>query len=49
MWFGVGAAIAICAVVAVVLGVLNENLPFKEREIMEGVARPASRWPASPT
>ena len=37
MWLGVGAALAICAVVAVILGVLNENLPFKEREIMEGV------------
>jgi high-affinity iron transporter len=37
MWIGVGAAIAICVVVAVVLGLLNENLPFKEREIMEGV------------
>jgi high-affinity iron transporter len=37
MWIGVGVAIAICAVVAVVLSVIGENLPFKQREIMEGV------------
>ena len=37
MWIGVAAAIAICAAVAVVLSVIGENLPFKQREIMEGV------------
>ena len=37
MWIGVVAAIAICAAVAVVLSVIGENLPFKQREIMEGV------------
>ncbi|HEY6567015.1 MAG TPA: iron uptake transporter permease EfeU [Actinomycetota bacterium] len=37
MWIGVGAAVAICAAIAVVLSIVGESLPFKEREIMEGV------------
>jgi high-affinity iron transporter len=37
MWLGVAIAIALCIGVAVVLSVIGENLPFKQREIMEGV------------
>ena len=37
MWLGVAIAIALCVGVAVVLSVIGENLPFKQRESMEGV------------
>jgi high-affinity iron transporter len=37
MWLGVAIAIALCLGVAIVLSIIGENLPFKQREIMEGV------------
>jgi len=37
MWLGVAIAIALCIGVAAVLSIIGENLPFKQREIMEGV------------
>jgi high-affinity iron transporter len=36
MWLGVAVAIALCAAVAIVLRVIGESLPFKQREILEG-------------
>lgn len=36
MWIGVGLAIGLCVAVAVVLQVVGESLPFKQREVMEG-------------
>jgi high-affinity iron transporter len=36
MWLGVGIAVALCVGVAIVLQVIGESLPFKQREIMEG-------------
>jgi high-affinity iron transporter len=36
MWIGVALAAALCALVALVLDQVNESLPFKQREIMEG-------------
>ncbi|MET0799804.1 MAG: iron uptake transporter permease EfeU [Actinomycetota bacterium] len=36
MWLGVGIAVALCAGVAIVLQVIGESLPLKQREIMEG-------------
>ncbi len=40
MWLGVVVAIALCAAVAIVLRVIGESLPFKQREILEGASRP---------
>ena len=37
MWFGVGIAIALCTAVAVVLRLVGESLPFRQREFLEGV------------
>ena len=37
MWLGVAIAIALCVGVAAVLSIIGENLPFKQREIMEGI------------
>jgi high-affinity iron transporter len=37
MWFGVGIAVALCVAVAILLEALGESLPFRQREIMEGV------------
>lgn len=37
VWLGVASAAAICAAVAVGLYVIGLSLPFREREIMEGV------------
>jgi high-affinity iron transporter len=37
MWLGVAIALALCAAVAVVLRIVGESLPFKQRETMEGV------------
>ncbi len=37
MWVGVAVALGLCVVVAVVLQVVGRSLPFKQREIMEGV------------
>lgn len=36
MWLGVGLAIGLCVAVAVMLQVVGESLPFKQREMMEG-------------
>lgn len=36
MWVGVGIAIGLCAAVAVVLRVVGQSLPFRQREILEG-------------
>jgi high-affinity iron transporter len=36
MWIGVGIAIGLCAAVAVVLRVVGQSLPFRQREILEG-------------
>jgi high-affinity iron transporter len=36
MWLGVVAAIVLCAAVAVVLRVVGESLPLRQREAMEG-------------
>jgi high-affinity iron transporter len=36
MWVGVGLAVGLCVVVSVVLQVVGESLPFKQREMMEG-------------
>ena len=36
MWLGVGLAIGLCVAVAVLLQVVGESLPFKQREMMEG-------------
>jgi high-affinity iron transporter len=37
MWAGVAGAIGLCVVVAVALRLWGEQLPFKQREILEGV------------
>lgn len=37
MWAGVGLAIALCAGVAVVLNVINENLPQRQQEAFESI------------
>jgi high-affinity iron transporter len=37
MWLGVGAAVALCASVAIVLQVVGESLPLRQRAVMEGV------------
>jgi len=37
MWLGVGLAVAICAAVAVILSIVGSSLPFRQREIMEGI------------
>lgn len=37
MWLGVGIAIGLCTVVAVVLRLVGESLPFQQRELMEGI------------
>lgn len=37
MWTGVGVAVALCAGFAVALTMANQRLPFKAREVMEGV------------
>src|SRR5262245_27651442 len=37
MWMGVAGAILLCLGLALVLRVVGEHLPFKQREIMEGV------------
>ncbi len=36
IWIGVGLAMAICAAVAIALSVLDESLPFRQRELLEG-------------
>ena len=36
MWIGVGLAVGLCIAVSVVLQVVGESLPFKQREMMEG-------------
>lgn len=36
MWVGVGIAVGLCAAVAVVLRVVGESLPLRQREAMEG-------------
>jgi high-affinity iron transporter len=36
MWLGVTVAIGLCAVAAVVLRLIGESLPFRQREAMEG-------------
>jgi high-affinity iron transporter len=36
MWVGVGLAIGLCVAVSIVLQVVGESLPFKQRELMEG-------------
>jgi high-affinity iron transporter len=37
MWLGVGTAIALCAVAAIALEIAGRSLPFRQREIMEGI------------
>jgi high-affinity iron transporter len=37
MWIGVAAAVALCLGVAVALRVIGDQLPFRQREIMEGI------------
>ena len=37
MWFGVAIAVGLCVAVAVALEALGESLPFRQREIMEGI------------
>jgi len=37
MWVGVGVAIGLCVAVAVVLRLIGESLPFRQRELMEGI------------
>jgi high-affinity iron transporter len=37
MWFGVAIAVGLCTAVAVVLRVVGESLPFRQREFLEGV------------
>lgn len=37
MWLGVGVAVGLCAAVAVVLYGVGQSLPFREREMLEGV------------
>lgn len=37
MWFGVAIAVGLCLAVAVALEALGESLPFRQREIMEGI------------
>ena len=37
VWFGVVAAIAICAAIAIVLSAVGRSLPLKQRELMEGI------------
>jgi high-affinity iron transporter len=36
MWIGVAVAVGLCTAVAVVLRVVGESLPFRQREAMEG-------------
>ncbi len=37
MWIGVAIAIGLCTAVAIVLRLVGESLPFRQRETMEGV------------
>jgi high-affinity iron transporter len=37
MWIGVAIAVGLCATVAVVLRLVGESLPFRQRELMEGI------------
>jgi high-affinity iron transporter len=37
MWAGVVAALALCAIAAVALRLIGEQLPLRQRELMEGV------------
>ena len=37
MWVGIGVAIGLCVAVAVVLRSIGESLPFRQREVMEGI------------
>jgi high-affinity iron transporter len=37
MWIGVVIAVALCTVVAIVLQLVGESLPFHQRETMEGI------------
>jgi len=37
MWVGVGVAIGLCVAVAVVLRAVGQSLPFRQREVMEGI------------
>jgi high-affinity iron transporter len=37
MWIGVGIAVALCTTVAVVLRIVGQSLPFRQRELMEGI------------
>lgn len=37
MWVGVAIAIVLCVAVAVVLRLVGESLPFRQRELMEGI------------
>jgi high-affinity iron transporter len=37
MWVGVGVAIGLCVAAAVVLRVVGQSLPFRQREVMEGI------------
>jgi high-affinity iron transporter len=37
MWVGVGIAIGLCVTIAVVLRLVGESLPFRQRELLEGI------------
>jgi high-affinity iron transporter len=37
MWIGVAIAVGLCTAVAVVLRLVGESLPFRQRELMEGI------------
>jgi high-affinity iron transporter len=37
MWVGVGIAIGLCVAIAVVLRLVGESLPFRQRELLEGI------------
>jgi len=37
MWIGVAVAIGLCTAVAIVLRLVGESLPFRQRELMEGI------------
>ena len=41
MWIGVSVAIGLCMAIAVVLRVIGESLPLRQRETMEGVLNKA--------
>jgi high-affinity iron transporter len=37
MWIGVAVAVGLCTAVAIVLRLVGESLPFRQREVMEGM------------